>query len=59
MYPEGLQHFVEGLTEAAYFDYSNLSAAAIKGEHKTCLHYANKLKQRCLDQFKEGSMNIE
>ncbi|EOY05273.1 Arginine decarboxylase [Theobroma cacao] len=57
--PEGLQHFVEGLTEDARADYSNLSAAVIKGEHTACLHYANKLKQYCLDQFKEGSLNIE
>ncbi|XWS35141.1 hypothetical protein CRYUN_Cryun21dG0100700 [Craigia yunnanensis] len=59
MYPEGLQHFDEGLTEDAHSYYSNLSAAAIKDEHKTCIHYANKLKQRFLDQFKEGSMNID
>ncbi|XVF29121.1 hypothetical protein REPUB_Repub15cG0092300 [Reevesia pubescens] len=55
MYPD----FVEWLTEDARLEYSNLSAAATKGEHETCLHYADKLKQRCLDLFKEGSMNIE
>lgn len=55
----GLQYFVEGLTGDALVDYRNLSAAAIRGEYETCLLYADQMKQRCVDQFKEGSLGIE
>ncbi|KAL6124809.1 hypothetical protein ACLB2K_077318 [Fragaria x ananassa] len=54
-----LQYFIEGLTEEARADYRNLSAAAIRGEYEACLTYAEKLKQRCVDQFKEGYLGIE
>ncbi|PON99910.1 Arginine decarboxylase [Trema orientale] len=55
----GLQYFVESLSEDARGDYRNLSAAAIKGESETCLFYADQMKQRCIDQFKEGSLGME
>lgn len=54
-----LQYFVEGLAEEARADYRNLSDAAIRGENETCLIYADQLKQRCVEQFKEGSLGIE
>lgn len=54
-----LQYFIEGLTEEARADYRNLSAAAIRGEYEACLTYVDLLKQRCVDQFKEGSLGIE
>lgn len=53
------QHFFEGLTGDALADYRNLFAAAHRGEYETCLLYAEQLKQRCVDQFKEGSLGIE
>lgn len=53
------QHFVEGLSDEALADIGNLNAAAIKGEHETCLLYADQLKQRCVDQFKDGSLGME
>jgi arginine decarboxylase len=59
MSAHGLQYFVEGLTEEARADYKNLSAAAIRGESETCLFYADQLKQRCIDQFKDGSLGME
>lgn len=55
----GLQCMVEGLTDEALADYRNLSAAAIGGDLDTCCIYADQLKQRCIDQFKEGSLCIE
>ncbi|GAB4837829.1 Arginine decarboxylase 1B, chloroplastic [Ancistrocladus abbreviatus] len=55
----GLQYLVDGLTEEGQADYANLSAAAIRGEYDTCLLYADQLKQRCVDQFKDGSLGIE
>ncbi|KAG9135033.1 hypothetical protein Leryth_011541 [Lithospermum erythrorhizon] len=55
----GLQYFVDRLSDDARADYRNLSAAAIRGEYETCLLYADQLKQRCVEQFKEGSLGIE
>ncbi|KAK4437707.1 Arginine decarboxylase [Sesamum alatum] len=55
----GLQYFGELLTDDALTDYRNLSAAAIHGEYDTCLLYAEQLKQRCIEQFKEGSLGME
>lgn len=55
----GLQYFVENLSEEARADYRNLSAAASCGESHTCLVYADQLKQRCIDQFKDGSLSME
>ncbi|KAJ7967245.1 Arginine decarboxylase [Quillaja saponaria] len=55
----GLQYLVEGLSEDASADYRNLTAAAMRGEYDTCLLYTDQLKQRCVEQFKEGSLGIE
>ncbi|KAK9286351.1 hypothetical protein L1049_014745 [Liquidambar formosana] len=55
----GLQSLGEGLTEDARADYGNLCSAALNGEYEKCLLYADQLKQRCVDQFKEGSLGIE
>ncbi|KAG8364383.1 hypothetical protein BUALT_Bualt19G0123200 [Buddleja alternifolia] len=55
----GLQYFMEKLTEEALADYRNLSAAAIRNEYDACLLYAEQLKQRCVEQFKEGSLEME
>lgn len=55
----GLQHFVERLTDDSLAHYRNLSEAAIRGEYDTCLLYAEQLKQRCVEQFKEGCLEME
>ncbi|WCJ40888.1 Arginine decarboxylase [Euphorbia peplus] len=55
----GFQYLIEGLSEDALSDYRNLSTAAIRGDYETCFLYADQLKQRCVDQFKEGSINME
>ncbi|KAF5727183.1 arginine decarboxylase [Tripterygium wilfordii] len=59
MNPVGLQYLIEGLPEDALTDYRNLTDAAMRGEYETCLLYSDQLKQRCVDQFKEGSLGIE
>lgn len=59
MNPLSIHYFVEGLPEDLFADYQKLSAAAIRGEYDTCLLYADQLKQRCVEQFKEGSLGIE
>ncbi|KAF3685689.1 arginine decarboxylase [Capsicum chacoense] len=55
----GLQSLAETLNEDARADYRNLSAAAVRGEYDTCLLYSDQLKQRCVEQFKDGSLDIE
>ncbi|GAV73365.1 Orn_DAP_Arg_deC domain-containing protein/Orn_Arg_deC_N domain-containing protein [Cephalotus follicularis] len=55
----GLQYLVDGFGEEAGADYRNLTAATMRGEYEACLLYADQLKQRCVEQFKEGSLGIE
>lgn len=55
----GLQYFTESLTEEARGDYLNLTAAVVRGESENCLFYADKLKQRCVEMFKDGCLGIE
>ena len=55
----GFQYFVDSLSDEAHADYMNLYSAAIRGDSDTCLIYADQLKQRYVDQFKEGSLGIE
>lgn len=49
--PFGFQYFVDGLAEEARADNGSL--------YETCLLYADQLKQRRVDQFKEGSPGRE
>ncbi|KAI3941128.1 hypothetical protein MKW98_009198 [Papaver atlanticum] len=55
----GLHYIADGLTDDSLSDYRNLTAAAVRGDYETCLVYAEQLKQRCVDQFKEGSLSLE
>ncbi|KAG8500309.1 hypothetical protein CXB51_004368 [Gossypium anomalum] len=50
--------FIE-LSEDARSDYWNISDAVMRHDNETCLFYADQLKQRCVEQFKEGSLGIE
>ncbi|TYI88202.1 hypothetical protein E1A91_D04G191500v1 [Gossypium mustelinum] len=50
--------FIE-LSEDARSDYWNMSDAVMRHDNETCLFYADQLKQRCVEQFKEGSLGIE
>eukprot|EP00262_Sarcandra_glabra_P010794 TRINITY_DN2624_c0_g1_i7.p1 TRINITY_DN2624_c0_g1~~TRINITY_DN2624_c0_g1_i7.p1 ORF type:complete len:715 (+),score=25.65 TRINITY_DN2624_c0_g1_i7:336-2480(+) len=50
---------VEGLSDEAHSDYQNLITAARYGESDSCLRYAEQLKLRCVDQFKQGSLRLE
>ncbi|GJY50567.1 arginine decarboxylase [Tanacetum coccineum] len=50
-----VQHFVERLPEVAHSDYANLSQSAVKGDYEGCLLYADQLKERCVEMFKDGS----
>ncbi|XP_051134406.1 arginine decarboxylase-like [Andrographis paniculata] len=56
----GQQYLAERLTDDdAISDYRNLSAAALRCDYDACLLYAEQLKQRCVDQFKDGSLGME
>ena len=55
----GFQYFVDSLSDEAHADYMNLYSAATRGDSETCLIYADQLKQRYVDKFKEGSLGIE
>ncbi|KAK9113009.1 hypothetical protein Scep_020528 [Stephania cephalantha] len=54
-----LEFFMESLAEDARSDYFNIRAAAIREDYEMCMLYANQLKNRCVDQFKEGSLGLE
>ncbi|KAK8260231.1 hypothetical protein V6Z11_D13G108700 [Gossypium hirsutum] len=54
-----LPFILEGLSEDARVNCWNLSQAAMRHETETCFVYADQLKQRCVEQFKEGTLGIE
>ncbi|XWS55004.1 hypothetical protein CRYUN_Cryun10bG0137600 [Craigia yunnanensis] len=54
-----LPFIMDGLSEDARADYWILSDAAMRHDNDTCLLYAEQLKQRCVEQFKEGTLGIE
>ncbi|RDX69493.1 hypothetical protein CR513_51385, partial [Mucuna pruriens] len=41
------------------FDYRNISEAAIRGEYERCMVYTEEMKERCVEQFKQGSVGME
>nr|XP_043631052.1 arginine decarboxylase-like [Erigeron canadensis] len=54
-----VQRLVERLPEDAHLDYHNLSQAAVRGDYEACLAYADQLKEKCVDKFKDGSLDME
>lgn len=54
--PELSAHY---LAEELSEDYRNLSDAATRGDYETCLLYTEEMKQRCVEQFKQGSVCME
>ncbi|MQM12524.1 hypothetical protein Taro_045446 [Colocasia esculenta] len=54
-----LAYLVEGLGDEARADCRNLMAAAMRGDCDTCLLYVEQLKRRCVDQFKDGALDLE
>lgn len=59
MSPEGLDCLVQGLPEEARGDVHNISASVKNGDFDSCLLYADQLKQRCIEQFKDGCLGME
>ncbi|KAK8582376.1 hypothetical protein V6N13_069154 [Hibiscus sabdariffa] len=59
MNPADLPYILEGLSEDARADCWNLIEAGLRHENETCLVYADQLKQRYVDRFKDGTLGIE
>lgn len=54
-----VQRFIDRLPEDAHSDYHNLSQSAVRGDYEACLAYADQLKEKCVEKFKDGSLDIE
>ncbi|XP_021753478.1 arginine decarboxylase-like [Chenopodium quinoa] len=59
MSPSELNYLVEGLPEDARGDVRSISASVTNGDYDACLLYADQLKQRCIEQFKDGCLGME
>ncbi|KAE9620346.1 hypothetical protein Lal_00019413 [Lupinus albus] len=55
----GLQYLVDGLSEEARADYHNLFAATMRADYETCLLSIDQFKQRCVEQFKQGTLGMK
>ncbi|CAN8229409.1 unnamed protein product [Cochlearia groenlandica] len=55
--PEDIQFVIEG--EETRANYEDLYAAVMRGDHESCLLYADQLKQKCVEGFKDGVLSIE
>ncbi|CAH8329362.1 unnamed protein product [Eruca vesicaria subsp. sativa] len=50
---------IQFLLESDGGDYEELYSAVMRGDHERCLLYVEKLKERCVEGFKDGVMSIE
>lgn len=57
--PSGLGNLVQKLSDDDLAIYTSLSAAAMSNEYEACKVYAEQLKQRCVEQFKQGCLEME
>ncbi|KAJ4775219.1 Arginine decarboxylase [Rhynchospora pubera] len=56
---QNLAYYLDQLTDDARADYRNLMASAVQGDYDTCNVYAEQLKKRCAEQFKDGMLGLE
>ncbi|CAM8977318.1 unnamed protein product [Rhodiola kirilowii] len=57
--PFNKQFFLDRLCADASEEYNNLYTAVVSGDYEKCLVYCEQLKQRCVEQFKDGSLGME
>lgn len=57
--PCGVEYLLERLSDDARGVHRRMSAAAMSNEHESCMLYAEQLKVSCVEQFKEGSLEME
>lgn len=56
---QNLANLLDALEDDALADYRNLTAAAVRSDYDTCIIYADQLKRRCVEQFKDGLLGLE
>ncbi|XP_020596278.1 LOW QUALITY PROTEIN: arginine decarboxylase-like [Phalaenopsis equestris] len=56
---QSLASLLDALEDEARSDHRNLVASAVRGEYETCIFYADQLKRRCVEQFKDGMLGLE
>lgn len=56
---QNIAYVLDALEDDALADYRNLTAAAVRSEYETCILYADQLKRRCVEQFKDGLLGLE
>lgn len=54
-----IQPLVERMTDEAVADYRSLFVAVTNGDREKCAVHVEKLKQKCIEQFKEGDLEME
>ncbi|XP_076924400.1 arginine decarboxylase-like [Bidens hawaiensis] len=54
-----IQRFVQQLPDDVRYEYDSLSQSAARGDSEACLACVDKLKQTCVEKFKDGSLDIE
>jgi len=56
---QNLVYYLDQLADDARADYRNLMATAMHGDYDTCTIYADQLKKRVAEQFKDGMLSLE
>lgn len=56
---QNLAYLLDALEDDALADYRNLTEAAVRLDYDTCIIYADQLKRRCVEQFKDGLFGLE
>lgn len=51
--------YLEALPDDSRSDYRNVIAAVVRGDYDSCAFYADQLKKRCAEQFKDGTVGLE
>ncbi|KAK8945898.1 Arginine decarboxylase 1 [Platanthera guangdongensis] len=56
---QNLAYLLDALEDDARADHRKLMASAVQGEYDNCIFYADQLKRRCVEQFKDGVLGLE
>lgn len=56
---QSLACLLDALEDDARAYHLNLVASAVRGEYESCIFYADQLKRRCVEQFKDGILGLE
>lgn len=56
---QNLAYLLDALEDDARADHRKLMTSAVQGEYENCIFYADQLKRRCVEQFKDGFLGLE